>query len=195
MTSAPDLTRRTFLAGLSTAYLAGSASTVAAQEGRTHTIDMTDDLVFDPDELTIAPGDTVVWENVGQIGHTVTAYEDEIPGEARYFASGDFDDESAARSAYTVGDPASGDIAGGGSYEHTFEIEGSYGYFCVPHESVGMVASISVEPGGPPENGEGGGPQIPDAARNLLIGVLAVLASALALTYILLKYGGSPPQE
>ncbi|KPN30822.1 hypothetical protein SY89_01562 [Halolamina pelagica] len=68
--------------------------------GTTHTVDMTDSLVFDPAELTIEVGDTVVWENVGSVGHSVTAYEDGIPEEAEFFASGGFDAEQPARDAY-----------------------------------------------------------------------------------------------
>lgn len=179
------------------AGLAGASGTVAAQEGQRHTVDMTDELVFDPDTFTIAPGDTVVWENVGTIGHSVTAYEERIPDEAEYFAAGGFDAEQPARSAYTVGDPASGDIAGGDSFEHTFEVEGSYDYFCVPHESVGMIASLSVTTGGGAETGtagegEGGPlpPAVPEAARTLVIVVSGAFLAIVALAYFFLKYGG-----
>ena len=101
---------------------------------------MTDGLVFDPDEITIAPGDTVEWVNVGAIGHSVTAYEDELPDGAAYFASGGFEAEDAARGAYP-----DGDIPGGESYSHTFETAGEHGYFCIPHEAAGMVGTIVVE--------------------------------------------------
>ena len=126
-----SLTRRAFVrrgaggvAAATAAAGSGAVGTAGAQT--THTVDMTDGLVFDPDELTIAPGDTVVWENVGSIGHSVTAYEDDIPDEAEYFASGGFDSEQAARNAYPEGD-----IPGGESYQHTFEVEGEYAYFCI----------------------------------------------------------------
>lgn len=145
---------------------------------------MTDDLVFDPDEYTIAPGDTVVWENVGTIGHSVTAYENEIPAEATYFASGGLDTEDAAR----VGYPQQGDVPGGESYQHTFDVEGTYEYFCVPHESAGMVATLDVTA----ETGGGGGPVsiLPGNARSLLLGALGALGSVLFLVYFFIKYGG-----
>lgn len=110
----------------------------------TSVVEMTDDLVYDPDSVTIEVGTTVVWENTGSVGHTVTAYEEEIPDDAEYFASGGFDSEQAARDSYAVGDPASGDIAGGDSYEHTFDVAGTYEYFCVPHESAGMTGTVEV---------------------------------------------------
>ena len=110
------------------------------------TVEMTDNLVFDPDSITVSVGDTVTWENVGSVGHTVTAYGDQIPDGASYFASGGFDSEQAARDAYTVGDPDSGDVPGGESYEHTFETAGTYEYFCIPHES-SMVGTVEVQEG------------------------------------------------
>lgn len=112
--------------------------------GDTVTVDMTDDLAFDPAEIEVAAGTTVVWENVGSVGHSVTAYEDQIPDGATYFASGGFDSESAARDNYAVGDPDAGDIPGGESYEHTFEAAGTYEYYCIPHESAGMVGTVTV---------------------------------------------------
>jgi plastocyanin len=196
---ATDITRRRLLRATAGATaLTGAAGVVTAQEGQRHTVDMTDALVFDPDAITVAPGDTIVWENVGNIGHSVTAYEDDIPADAEYFASGGFDSEDAARSGYAVGDPDSGDIAGGESFEHTFEVEGSYGYFCVPHESAGMVASVEVAAGG---GGNGGGdgdggnggpvvPDVPDVAKTLAVAATGTLLAVVGLAYLFLKYGG-----
>lgn len=187
------LSRRGFLRGsTAVAGLAAGASTATAQEGTTHTVDMTDGLVFDPDSLTIAPGDTVVWENVGSIGHSVTAYEEEIPGEAAYFASGGFDSEQSARSAYP-----DGDIPGGESFEHTFEVEGTYGYFCIPHEAAGMVAEIEVTPGGGGDGGGGGSsvPSVPESAKSLAVATVSAMLSVLALAYFFIKYGGDYGQE
>ena len=109
------------------------------------TVDMNDNLKFDPDSITVSAGDTVVWENVGQVGHSVTAYEEKIPDDAEYFASGGFDSEETAKSEYAAGDAESGDIPGGESYRHTFEVPGTYEYFCIPHEMSGMVGTITVE--------------------------------------------------
>lgn len=102
-------------------------------------MDMTDDLVFDPAEVSVATGDTVVWENVGSVTHSVTAYEERIPDGAAYFASGGFDTEQAARDAYPEGS-----IGGGEPFEHTFETAGTYEYFCIPHEGAGMTGTVEV---------------------------------------------------
>ena len=159
--------------------------------GGTVTIDMTDELVFDPDETTVAPGTTVVWENVGQVGHSVTAYEAEIPEGAEFFASGDLEDEQAARDSY----PQQGDVAGGESYEHTFDVEGEYGYFCVPHEAVGMVASLTVTT--EQQGGDGGPsvPTVPDAAMVVALASTIALLSVSFLSYFFLKYGGDYEAE
>jgi plastocyanin len=158
---------------------------------------MTDGLVFDPDSLTIAPGDTVVFENVGGVGHSVTAYEDSIPEGATYWASGGFDSEDAARSAYsaTGGIEDSGNVAGGESWSHTFETEGVHEYFCIPHEAAGMVGEIEVVPGGG-GGGEGGGvPSIPDGAKSIGVATTVAMVTTLGLAFTLLKYGGSQPEE
>ena len=109
------------------------------------TVDMTDELVFDPDSITVSVGDTVTWETVGNVGHSVTAYEDRIPDGAAYFASGGFDSEQAARDAYVPGDTEAGDVPDGESWSHTFETAGTYEYFCIPHESAGMVGTVEVQ--------------------------------------------------
>lgn len=185
-------TRRTFLRGVVASAAATTTVTstrpAAAQTegGTTHTVEMTDDLVFVPDEITVAPGDTVRWVNVGGVGHSVTAYEDEIPADASYFASGDFASESAARGGY----PQRGDVAGGEEYSHTFDVEGDYEYFCIPHESVGMAGSVSVVPGGAQPAPAVELPSVPDAAKSLAIATATAMLSIVALAYFFLKYGG-----
>lgn len=106
----------------------------------TSTVEMTDELTFEPARIQVSSGTTVTWENVGTIGHTVTAYEDEIPSGATFFASGGFDSEQAARDGY----PQEGNIPEGETYEHTFETTGEFQYFCIPHELNGMVGYVKV---------------------------------------------------
>ena len=85
------------LATLSTAgCLGGQASSI-------QTVTMPGDLTFEPKTATIKPGETVTWTNESEIKHTVTAYEDEIPDEAAYFASGGFESERVARNRVTEG--------------------------------------------------------------------------------------------
>jgi len=180
-----SVSRRAFLrtAGGVTA-LSAAAGTAAGQDGTGGTtIDMTDDLVFDPDDTTIAPGATVPWGTVGAVSHSVTAYEDQIPDGATFFASGGFESESAARSAYP-----NGQVRGGETFQHTFETEGTYQYFCIPHESVGMVAQLVVT--SQPQQETGPTSVLPEEAKILGILVAGALASILAFAYFFMKYGG-----
>lgn len=137
-------TRRRVLGGIGTVALGTSLAGCTGDGGGgggENVVEMTDDLTFDPAEMTVAVGETVTWENGGSVTHSVTAYGDGIPDGAPYFASGGAESEEAARQAY----PDSGAIAGGESYEHQFDTAGTYEYFCIPHESSGMTGSVVVE--------------------------------------------------
>jgi len=97
---------------------------------------------FRPTEIEVDVGETVVWGNTGNRAHTVTAYEDRIPEEADYFASGGYDTEQAARDDWQA--EFGGRIDSGQRFEHTFEVPGTYHYFCIPHEPSGMVGQVVV---------------------------------------------------
>ena len=134
-------TRRTVLrtGGLAIAGgLAGCGGSTSEQP-ETTTIDMTDSLDFEPETVTVGVGDTVDWVTVGAVAHSVTAYEADLPDGAAYFASGGFETESAARSGYP-----DGSVGQDETYSHTFETDGEFPYFCIPHES-GMVGTVVVE--------------------------------------------------
>ncbi|MBX0346676.1 plastocyanin/azurin family copper-binding protein [Haloarcula pellucida] len=109
---------------------------------QTSTVEMTDELAYEPKQIQVEAGTTITFENVGSIGHTVTAYEDKIPDGADYFASGEFDSEQAAKDGY--GESQGGNVPAGESYEVTLETTGTYEYYCIPHEMNGMVGSIKV---------------------------------------------------
>ncbi|MFB6149204.1 MAG: plastocyanin/azurin family copper-binding protein [Halobacteriales archaeon] len=178
----------------------GGVGSAAAQEtksgGTTHTVEMTDQLVYEPKKITIAPGDTVEWKNVGSVGHSVTAYEDKIPKNADYWASGGFKSEQAARNAY----PQEGNIAGGESYKHTFETTGTHEYFCIPHEAVGMVGSVVVEKGAGQESGGVAtrpepNPEhmgVPFQAHFVGLATILAIVASLIYTFFALKYGETP---
>ena len=95
---------------------------------------------FDPVGLYIQKGQTVRWQG-RKWGTTVTAYhpsndnhELRIPENAQPFDSGLL--------GQTIGN----------TFEWTFDVEGTYDYFCRNHEILGMVGRIVVgSPGGPAE--------------------------------------------
>ncbi len=143
------MNRRTFLAGVvgaTSVTLAGCSSVLnMGSESRSMGGDYdigTSSMDFHPDTFTATVGETVVWKNTGMRQHTVTPYENRIPDGAEYFASGGFDSEDAARNGWNHGN---GGILQGRTFKHTFTVPGKYDYFCVPHESRGMVGTIVVK--------------------------------------------------
>ncbi|MGH2698263.1 MAG: plastocyanin/azurin family copper-binding protein [Actinomycetota bacterium] len=95
---------------------------------------------FEPVMLTIPAGETVSFVSESVDAHSVTAYEDGIPEDASYFASGGFESEGEARD-----DLAGGLLSSGQSLEVKFEVPGTYRYFCIPHEDLSMTGRIVVE--------------------------------------------------
>ena len=120
------------LAGVVAGCLGGSAAAAV-------TVEMTDGLAFEPAEVAVTTGGTVTWVNAGTADHTVTAYGADLPDGAAYFASGGYASEIAARR-----NVSGGLIGADGEYRHTFEQPGRHGYFCIPHESTGMIGSVRV---------------------------------------------------
>jgi plastocyanin len=105
------------LATLSLVALLAFAPSAWAQ-GQEVTVRMEDNF-FDPANITVEPGTTVTWVQSGNNPHTTTSYD------------GLWD---------------SGMIEGGsgGTFSFTFEEPGTYDYFCIPHESLGMIGSVTV---------------------------------------------------
>lgn len=137
------MNRRAFLvtgAGLAATALAGCTAEGGEQTDDYDVGMTTSD--FRPAGLTVSAGTTVVWKNTSSHAHTVTAYEEQIPEDAAFFASGDFDSQSAAERGWRKG--SNGGLFQGDTYRHTFEVPGDYTYFCIPHETAGMAATLTV---------------------------------------------------
>jgi plastocyanin len=130
------------LGAVGVSSLAGCTALVTGGGGQEFDVGMRAS-AFDPFEITVSVGEEVVWHNTSARGHTVTAYENAIPEEADYFASGGFESESEARDAWQ--DRLGGKIDSGESFSHTFEVPGRYDYVCIPHEPGGMVGAVIVE--------------------------------------------------
>lgn len=106
---------------------------------------------FEPAFLTVDPGATVEWELQGG-SHTVTLYHED--SETQHRAP----EEAAAFDA---------DLDT--SFTHTFNQEGTYDYFCRPHEGGGMVGTVVV--GDPDEDDHGlavPADDLPSSARDEL---------------------------
>jgi plastocyanin len=95
---------------------------------------MTDALKFEPAALTVARGATVTWRNTSSVEHTVT----DDPGMAANKADAGLPPGAQAWD--------SGTIAPGQNFQHTFDTPGTYHYFCIPHETAGMLGTVTVTP-------------------------------------------------
>lgn len=134
-----SISRRTVLRSMGSTLAVGLAGCLNNSPPMSRTVEMTDNLTYEPESVSIAQGGTVTWENVGSADHTVTAYQNEIPNDATYFASGGFNSEQEARQ-----DISGGLLGASETYEHTFKVPGSYEYYCIPHESSGMIGTVRV---------------------------------------------------
>jgi plastocyanin len=95
------------------------------------------ELVFEPEEITVSTGDTVTWE-FESTGHNVSAYPEmhervSIPEGADGFGTME-----------AGGDPYA-TVPEGETFQHTFETAGEFTYVCVPHAASGMVGTVVVE--------------------------------------------------
>lgn len=109
---------------------AAAASPVAGASAAV--VNTTDALKFEPASLTISKGTAVTWRNGSQTVHTVT------------------DDPTKATDKADAALPAgaqpwdSGNLNPGQTFSHTFDVPGTYKYFCIPHEAAGMTGTIIV---------------------------------------------------
>lgn len=127
--------RRQFLGLLGTSAAAGVELSGTARAQETPVVAMATNY-FDPIGLYVEQGTTVRFE-IEAGSHSATAYSDRVPADATPFDSG---------------------VISEGEFEFTFDVPGTYDYYCIPHQSMGMVGRIVVgELGGPAE-----ATQIPD---------------------------------
>ncbi len=112
---------------------ATTASKVQGQETKQLTvIQMTNEFKYIPERVRIKQRDTIEWKNVSQVVHTVTA----DPVRAA--------DPKNVVLPKTAKPFDSGDIQPGQSFKYTFTVPGRYRYFCVPHETFGMLGEVDV---------------------------------------------------
>ena len=115
----------------------GGNETTSGNSGETTTVAAGPDgrLVFEPEQIDISVGGTVIWEFKSP-GHNVSAVPEDnkkvsIPSKAKPFASYESGD------LYAV-------VPEGKTYQYTFETSGEYTYVCIPHAASGMVGTVIV---------------------------------------------------
>lgn len=94
---------------------------------------ITDQEMYSPKTVTIRAGDMVEWKNASGAVHTVT----DDPALAAVAK-----DASLPKSAVAFN---SGFLKAGQTYSHRFTVPGQYRYFCILHESSGMVGTVIVK--------------------------------------------------
>lgn len=141
--------RRRFIATVGGGVAAGLAGCldVGGDPTGKNEVGMTIDS-FRPGNLTVESGTTVTFLNTSSHTHTVTAFQDAYPDGAGYWSTGDFETEQAARDAWY--DNGGGKLTPNDEFEHTFEYEGTYSYYCIPHyvpdKGMAMEGQVIVEP-------------------------------------------------
>jgi len=93
-----------------------SPSNQCANSGAADTVSATDSYAYTPDSVTITVGQSVCWQNTGQLMHTVTEY------------AGRFN----------------GSLPGGQTFVHTYTFAGSFPYYCQQHSN--MAGTVVVNP-------------------------------------------------
>lgn len=92
-------------------------------------------LSFVPETITVSTGTTVTWrfESPAHNVSCVPGHNDAVslPDGAEPFASYDGDDKFAT-------------LPEGETFEHTFEVAGTYDYVCIPHVTSGMTGTVRV---------------------------------------------------
>jgi plastocyanin len=93
-------------------------------------------LAFQPETIVVSPGTTVTW-TFESATHNVSCNPEHhdaasLPDGAEPFASYEADERFATNDE-------------GETFEHTFEVAGTYDYVCVPHAGSGMVGTVEVE--------------------------------------------------
>ncbi|NEU57091.1 plastocyanin/azurin family copper-binding protein [Halorussus sp. MSC15.2] len=126
-----------------------TATEQETQGGATETVQMVtegSEYYFDPIGLFVESGDTVEWV-IESGAHSSTAYAQSL-------------DSADVTRIPEQAEPWNSGIltSAGASFSYTFEVTGTYDYFCIPHKALGMIARIVCgEPGdveGDPPDGD-----------------------------------------
>ena len=177
-----EMSRRAFLTtAAGTAAAAGVAGTATAQDGGTAEVVVGPggSLVYEPgteEPLQITPGTTVEFV-LDSDNHNIVV---------------DSQPEGANWSGYETLENS------GFTYSHTFETLGTYEYYCEPHRSAGMVATIEVVENPSSGGGGGGGGEkelhefgVPIHAHWVGAATILGILVTVIFTFYILKYGES----
>src|SRR5215813_2033691 len=120
---------KSFSAVLVAAFLAAACSSPSSDSAPIAAsaveINASDALSFNQPHITVAPGTTVRWKNVGSSTHTITS-------------------GLSSKAADQPGAAFDAQLPAGATFEVTFDEAGDHPYFCRPHEGMGMKGVVTV---------------------------------------------------
>jgi plastocyanin len=122
---------------------AETAAPAMAQGGTRHEVDMIlegANYVYRPAQLSIKPGDVVVFKAISGGMHNVQFWPDSLPAGAAAALEAGMTNVMAPLSSNLVAEGDSVVVSFAGAPA------GRYPYFCLPHQALGMVAEITVAP-------------------------------------------------
>jgi len=97
--------------------------------------------IYDPVQLTIKVGDTVRWINLSGGPHNVAFYQDKIPAGAA-----DVLNPAMPNRLGPLNGPLLTDSLAVYQISFAGAPAGTYDYYCLPHEALGMKASLTLQP-------------------------------------------------
>ena len=105
----------------STAPSAPAPDGPCSRAGADVTVTATDNFAFTPPSVTITVGQSLCWQNIGRLSHTVTDYS-------------------------TNGTRFNGSLPGGQAFVHTFRNGGSFSYRCNQHSTMTGTVVVNCRP-------------------------------------------------
>ena len=120
------------------------AAAAPAATGAVHDVNMElrdGRYIYDPLQLTIKVGDTVRWINLSGGPHNVAFYQDKIPAGAA-----DLLNTAMANRLGPLSGPLLTDSLAAYQISFAGAPAGTYDYYCLPHEALGMKASLTIQP-------------------------------------------------
>lgn len=113
--------------------LLAACEILAARDDDRYAVEINRNRRFEPANLTVPLGSTVVWDNMSEIRHGVTTDASAL------------DEADAIALPQRVQPFSSGDLFPGDTWSLTFTVPGSYVYVCPYHYGSGMIGTVVVE--------------------------------------------------